>query len=57
MVSSHVSRTIKVGLGMGCDYGQDQRYIFVTETRFIHIYNNDVTTIKLVLSLLSVTIG
>jgi hypothetical protein len=30
-LDSHVSRTIKLGLGMGCDYGQDQRNIFVTE--------------------------
>jgi hypothetical protein len=52
VVVSHVSRTIKPGLGMGCDlYGQDQRNIFVTETFIHNIYNNDVATIKLVLSL------
>jgi hypothetical protein len=34
VIVSHVSRTIKPGLGMGCHYGQDQRNIFVTETRF-----------------------
>ena len=53
VIISYISRTIKPGLEMGCQYGQDQRNIFVTETRIYSqlIHNNDVTTIKLVLSL------
>ena len=33
VIVSQVSHTIKPGLGMGCHYSQDQKNIFVTETR------------------------
>ena len=58
VIVSHVSRTIKPGLGMGCHYSQDQKKYLWQKQGFIHnIYNDDVTTIKLVLSLQLITTG
>jgi hypothetical protein len=49
---SHYSRTIKPGLGVGAITVKIKEIYLWQKQGFIHnIYNNDLTTIKLVLSL------